>query len=223
MMNIFVIGDIHAEYQKLEEVIKKSNIDKENDMLITLGDVVDRGADQVKVLDILMEFKNIVNVRGNHDLNFLNWINTGVDEFGGEHGSRETIIRQIGLSNPDKEKYKQQFIEQKTYFILNNICFVHGGFNPYINIKNQNTEDLCQNRNLIQMSLSRDITTKNEFTEVYIGHTPTMTYSMLLPNYRDTPYIPTYTGNLIQNIDTGSGKGGLLTIMNIKTKEFQQA
>jgi predicted phosphodiesterase len=45
MMNIFVIGDIHAEYQKLEEVIKKSNIDKENDMLITLGDVVDRGAD----------------------------------------------------------------------------------------------------------------------------------------------------------------------------------
>jgi hypothetical protein len=47
------------------------------------------------------------------------------------------------------------------------------------------------------MSLSRDITTKNEFTEVYIGHTPTMTYSMLLPNYRDTPYIPTYTGNLI--------------------------
>jgi hypothetical protein len=40
-----------------------------------------------------MEFKNIVNVRGNHDLNFLNWINTGVDEFGGEHGSRETIIR----------------------------------------------------------------------------------------------------------------------------------
>lgn len=223
MMNIFVIGDIHAEYQKLEEVIKKSNIDKENDMLITLGDVVDRGADQVKVLDILMSFKNIINIRGNHDANFLNQINSGIDWFNGEQGSRETIVRQISLSDDEKKKYKQWFINQKPYYILGDTCFVHGGFNPLINIKNQKEDQLYQDRHLIEMSLSREIKTKNEFKEVYIGHTPTMSYYMLLPRYSDTPYVPTHTGNLIQNIDTGSGKGGLLTIMNIKTKEYQQS
>ena len=46
MEKIYTIGDIHGQLEKLENLIAKLNLGK-NDTLIFLGDYVDRGPDSV--------------------------------------------------------------------------------------------------------------------------------------------------------------------------------
>lgn len=63
----FVIADIHGEYDKFMEMLKKIRL-TDQDTLYILGDVVDRGPHPVKVLLKLMEMPNVVPIVGNHEL-----------------------------------------------------------------------------------------------------------------------------------------------------------
>jgi hypothetical protein len=54
---------------------------------------------------------------------------------------------------------------------------------------------------------------KGNPTKVFIGHTPTMYWDKTTPMK---------AADRIINVDTGSGKGGLLTIMDIHTEEYWQ-
>lgn len=67
MANIYVVGDIHGEYQKLKALLTKVNFDYDNDTLISLGDVVDRGSDSYSVIEELLKIKNLIAIQGNHD------------------------------------------------------------------------------------------------------------------------------------------------------------
>lgn len=63
---IFICGDIHGEYQLLMKSLDSLDFDVENDLLICIGDLVDRGEGNLEVIDLLNKpwFKSI---RGNHD------------------------------------------------------------------------------------------------------------------------------------------------------------
>ena len=63
----FVIADIHGEYDKFMEMLKKIRL-SDQDTLYILGDVVDRGPHPVRVLRKLMEMPNVVPIVGNHEL-----------------------------------------------------------------------------------------------------------------------------------------------------------
>lgn len=68
---ILAIGDIHGcayHFQKLLAAVKPTK----EDLIVTLGDYIDRGPDSKGVIDILLALHqdreiNIVSVRGNHD------------------------------------------------------------------------------------------------------------------------------------------------------------
>ena len=66
-MAIYVISDIHGEYDKFLELLGKIKL-KDSDILYILGDVVDRGPHPIKVLLKLMEMPNAVMMVGNHEL-----------------------------------------------------------------------------------------------------------------------------------------------------------
>ena len=61
----FVLGDIHGELDNLKEVLQKSGFDYENDLLIQVGDIVDRGQEPFKCMDELLKVKNLVLLLGN--------------------------------------------------------------------------------------------------------------------------------------------------------------
>lgn len=63
---IYVMSDIHGCYDKYKSMLKKINFNEE-DTLYILGDVVDRGKEGLKTLLDIVERKNIVLLRGNHD------------------------------------------------------------------------------------------------------------------------------------------------------------
>ena len=66
---IIAIGDVHGKFSKLESLIKKISVTDE-DLLIFLGDYIDRGNEVAEVLKWIMEHKdksNYIFLRGNHE------------------------------------------------------------------------------------------------------------------------------------------------------------
>lgn len=62
----FIVGDIHGCYDKFLDELEKVNFDFDNDRVISVGDLVDRGPDNMKCLRLLHSHW-FHAVRGNHD------------------------------------------------------------------------------------------------------------------------------------------------------------
>jgi len=77
-MKRFVVGDIHGAHKALEQVLERSGFDYENDLLITIGDIVDGWHESYEVVEELLKIKNRIDIIGNHDNWFLEFINTTV-------------------------------------------------------------------------------------------------------------------------------------------------
>ncbi len=67
IISTYVISDIHGEYDKFVELLKKIKF-KDADTLYVLGDVVDRGPHPIKTLLMLMNMPNVICLVGNHEL-----------------------------------------------------------------------------------------------------------------------------------------------------------
>ena len=63
----YVISDIHGDYKRYIEMLKLINFN-ENDVLFVLGDVIDRGAHGIQILQHMMKYENIIPILGNHEL-----------------------------------------------------------------------------------------------------------------------------------------------------------
>lgn len=63
---LFFCGDIHGHYRLLMKALKKKGFDKKRDLLICTGDLVDRGDESLKCLELLDE-DWFLAAMGNHD------------------------------------------------------------------------------------------------------------------------------------------------------------
>lgn len=63
---VFVIGDLDADLAKFEQALESVNFDKNHDVLFSLGDVIDRGNDSVKLLQRFIELGVYMSL-GNHE------------------------------------------------------------------------------------------------------------------------------------------------------------
>jgi serine/threonine protein phosphatase 1 len=67
--NIYVVGDIHGMFHLLEMYLTQIGFNKELDLLICCGDLVDRGKNSDKAKDYI-RYPWFKSVMGNHDLKF---------------------------------------------------------------------------------------------------------------------------------------------------------
>ena len=83
MKKIFAIGDIHGCLGKLQSLIQNISADQKNDIIVFIGDYIDRGSASREVVDYVIqlkgEYKNVVCLLGNHEYMFLRYLD-GVDE-----------------------------------------------------------------------------------------------------------------------------------------------
>lgn len=68
----FVIGDIHANKKRLLTALESVNFDKSKDRLFAVGDLIDGGKDNVKILDMLYHKEWFFSIRGNHEQLLIN-------------------------------------------------------------------------------------------------------------------------------------------------------
>ena len=65
-VNVFVVGDIHGEFTQLHTKLKEIGFNLQQDLLIAVGDLVDRGKENEKCIGLLNEHW-FTSIKGNHE------------------------------------------------------------------------------------------------------------------------------------------------------------
>lgn len=121
---IIAIGDIHGCHQEFAELLERLALTKD-DRLILVGDLVNRGPDSCKVIDLARQHRALA-LLGNHELRLLNYRKnkTPVAAI-----SRETDADTFVKLRPDDWAFLEAM--PLTHYIEElNTVFVHGGFLP---------------------------------------------------------------------------------------------
>ena len=63
----YVISDIHGSYESFIKMLKLIGFSND-DRLIILGDICDRGTDSAEIYLDVMKRKNVLCLKGNHEL-----------------------------------------------------------------------------------------------------------------------------------------------------------
>lgn len=215
-MRTFVLGDIHGALLALRQVLDRSGFQNGSDHIIFIGDICDGWPDTPGCIELLHSLDNVIHIMGNHD----RWM---IDFLMGErshdpnypfwlhHGGTQTKRSYTG--RPELIEKHVTLLTEKCviYHIENDILFVHGGYVPWIPF-GENTEETFLWDRTLWSNLKRGIYVKADgFREVYIGHTPVLPATL-----------PQNIGN-VWNVDTGAAYRGVLTMMDIETKEVFQS
>ncbi|MFS1428592.1 metallophosphoesterase [Vibrio splendidus] len=75
---VLFVGDIHGHYDKLMHELDRKKFDPSNDILYSLGDLIDRGSKPIECLKLINE-DWFMALLGNHDLFLLVYLLTGED------------------------------------------------------------------------------------------------------------------------------------------------
>jgi serine/threonine protein phosphatase 1 len=129
----YIIGDIHGDLVRLMRLMKKvlSDFDTEGDVMIFLGDYIDRGPYSFEVVDYLVGLSrrmNIIFLKGNHEDMMERYIRGEGDETvylcnGGESTIR-SYKRHMG-SFIFPEEHKRFFDELRLYYETDEFVTVH--------------------------------------------------------------------------------------------------
>ena len=218
MPRSFVIGDIHGNYKPMMELFRTVRLDYKNDLLISLGDLVDRGPEPVKVVDELMKIRNFIFIMGNHDYWFYEYLRSGIRSIDWLfQGGKQTL-----LDYSDKQgagaRHMDFFGSAGHYHIdKKNRLFVHAGFDwkrPFVQQK-KDIQVLLWDRTLFAAASVYQENGKNfeEFSEIYIGHSPTQLLNQNCPFQLSNLWM----------MDTGAGHKRLLSLMDLDSKEYWQS
>ena len=228
-MNIFAIGDIHGCLNQLisihDQIFNYKNYKKEEDLLIYIGDYIDRGLKSKQVIDQILQLKNkeikTVFLMGNHEemmINFLfnkinnleNWLMNGADQTFKSYDIEVVEFIKDGFEDHTIDKLRKVLVEKlgnehinffknlQLTFSVAQYLFVHAGIDPKKNLTDQSKKDYLWAR-------SDDFFRKDFKAEKIIvhGHTPEK-------NVVNFPYRI--------NVDTGcyfSGKLSCVCLNNI--------
>jgi predicted phosphodiesterase len=119
---IIAIGDIHGCHVEFAELLERLDLTKE-DKLILLGDLINRGPDSCKVIDLARQ-NSALSLLGNHELRLLNFRKSNDTAF-----FKETDEETYRKLRPEDWAYLEQM--PLTHYIEElNTVFVHGGFLP---------------------------------------------------------------------------------------------
>ena len=125
--NAFAIGDVHGCYLTMMKLIQVMGV-KSTDVLIQIGDVVDRGPRIKETLDYLLNRPHTFITRGNHDVHFSDYVLDAKEpnKFMLSQGLQETLT-QLG---DEAESYARR-LNEHTFVIkmLPNYVFCHSTWN----------------------------------------------------------------------------------------------
>jgi serine/threonine protein phosphatase 1 len=205
-----VLGDVHGAWRALKQCLERASFDYEQDQLIALGDICDGWPDTKACMDELLRLKNLVYVLGNHDTWFDDWLKTGeIADIWYAQGGKETIESYKGQHVP--EEHRQFFDKAVSYYHLGNELFVHAGINPALKLEYQDDDTFLWDRSLANAALNAHAVNSESpltsFDSVYLGHTPIRGQK------------PINAGG-VWLMDTGAGWEGVLSLMDIETKQL---
>ena len=197
-MNIFAIGDIHGCLKQLvtlqDKIFNYPQYNKEEDLLLYLGDYIDRGPSSKDVINHILQLQTegikSIFLMGNHEqfmIDFLfnkinnlsNWIINGADQTFKSYDIEVAEFIKEGFEDEIVDKLRNDFLSRlpkehiyffnnfKLTYIMGDYLFVHAGINPEKSLSEQNKMDFLWSR-------SDKFFDKNfEFEKIIVhGHSP---------------------------------------------------
>lgn len=129
---LIAVGDIHGCHSEFAEMVELLDL-KEEDRLVLLGDLVNRGPDSKKVIEIARA-KRAIPLLGNHELRLLKFRKSGDRRVLKDHD-----IETAEALGPEEWAFLESMVltyEEKEL----NMVLVHGGFLPNIPWQKQPAE-----------------------------------------------------------------------------------
>ena len=221
-MRIYAIGDIHGCVRELtflhEKIFTNDKFKIKDDLIIYLGDYIDRGLKSKQVIDQILKLKSnkikTINLMGNHEeflVDFLfmkinnikKWLQFGADQTFKSYDIEIVDFIKDGFDDEIIDRLRNTFLEKMSdehinffnnleeSFSTKKYLFVHAGIDPMKNLSEQTRKDYLWSR-------SPEFFDKSFKAEKIIihGHTP-------VENITNHPYRI--------NIDTGCFFSGKLT------------
>jgi len=215
---VWVVGDIHGclgEICSLLSYLEQSSELLPSDVIIFLGDYIDRGEDSRGVIERLLELQSKIPqsyfIKGNHEEMFANFIN-GASSSNRylECGGLECIQSYGGTGKEDIDNRKSlvppshlRFLKELHIGILvDNFLLVHAGIDPNCSLEKQTEDKILWIRDEF---LNRETSIKQT---VVFGHTP------MKDIFLDLPWKI--------GIDTGLVFGYKLTALELRTMSVLQ-
>ncbi|MBN1545983.1 MAG: serine/threonine protein phosphatase [Syntrophaceae bacterium] len=210
---IYAIGDIHGCLGQLEQLIPMLPIQREEDLLLFIGDYIDRGPDSKGVVDYVLHLRETlcptVCLIGNHEQMFLDYL-TGVEKYTFLYNGGEETLLSYGLIDKKDTtiedlppRHADFFRNLEHYYETDDYVFVHAGLRPGVPLSRQSDYDMIW----IRFDFIRS---DYDFGKTIIfGHTPLS---------RSEPF----QGVKKIGIDTGAVYGGRLTCLELPGKRIYQ-
>ena len=229
---ILAIGDIHGMYDKLIGLMDQVQFNPIEDLLIFMGDYIDRGPEPLACLDYVMKLNlqypdRVIPLLGNHEVMAINYFRSQdvSDEY-----DPEAIY--IWLDNGGQDSYKQLAKLKKrecwkricwmwmlsNHYKVGRYYFCHAGIQPFIPPEHQRESDLVWIREgFFELYDGR-------YGTIVIGHTPVQYLKMKHWKDGEAPVIPQFLENKVIMCDTGAYMdGGRLSCVDVLTGKYWQA
>lgn len=207
--NIYVVGDLHGCYSLLMSELEHTEFDPARDLLISVGDLIDRGAENVECLDLINQpwFRA---VRGNHEQMMLDslsphgnvnhWIYNGGNWFFYLNYEQELLAKALLKKVTELPLIIELVSDNQTVVI----CHADYPHDEYAFGKPVDPEQVVWNRQRFNHS-SRGLRSEIAGADLFIfGHTPAITPC----EFSNQVYIDTgavFTGNLtIRQVQGGA-------------------
>lgn len=239
----FAIGDIHGDLDQLHELLRRFPAVDADDTFVFLGDYVDRGPESAQVIAFIrhelpkLVKARIVTLRGNHEDAWLRVIDQGWPEFvfPAANGCLACLRSFAGgpvpppQARPNKDELDMMLEGSffpcdvvawmrtlSFWFEDDHAIYVHAGL-PREEGRWLHPAEVTDPLILLWLR-RREFFVEYRGKLVICGHTMTQTLPPELSYY--TPDDPTdlWAGEAVFAIDTGCGKGGFLTAIELPAR-----
>jgi len=194
-MNYFIIGDVHGCYYTLLEMLK--NWDSKKEYLIFVGDLIDRGnfsSQVVKYCQNLTKNENCIILKGNHELEFIEYYEKGENDNWLNQGGQKTL-ENFEDNSIDLDSTAVWFKNMPLKFEKDCFVVTHAGISK--------TENPFDENNIDGVLWNRKVLKNIDKIQIH-GHTPLL---------KNEPYYNTISN--AWNIDTGAYYGFGLTGLKV--------
>ena len=210
------IGDIQGCFTVLNKAISKI---KKDEFYIFLGDYIDRGIENDKVIKWLLKIKDLDNVillEGNHERHLIKWSNGEISS--SKEFNENTIrdFRRANITPQDTKKLYPYFKECFCYEFDDKIIFCsHGG----LNFLPKNLQNLSF---IPSEDFSWGIGTYEEskiIAEQFCQNTPKNTYQLF--GHRNRQKLPTQIASRVFLCEGKIDAGGFLRVVSLSQNGFE--
>jgi len=207
--SVYVIGDIHGELKALRGLLDYVQPGP-TDLVIALGDYIDRGEDSKGVVDSLIELTqstNFIGIRGNHEQMLLNVLDGSMKPkpwltYGGDATLRSYGVSKVCDFLP--QEHLEFFKTLCDYAETDGFLLTHASYDPDLEFSQQPPE-LLRWQHLHETVPNPHLSGKT----VVVGHTPQHLGEVL------------DLGHLVC-LDTYCHGGGWLSVMELKSRAIWQ-